>query len=344
MGSNVGKKNDKQNIEYETDRNRGDYDKTSKSNNDNDSDDEDYSSNYDDSEYYKDDDNTGSTSYATTTKSTGEKTTTTKSRSETDKITNTERSSKPSGKQSNEVQPLGRGTGEVPVGKQVVGPKQQLRPQQQVGPQQQLAATTTLPQKPDDVKIEMPVRPPPGLPAEQRSDLRQPVFVKKKQAVLNQMSEHSTSMVRLFLAELLGTTIFVLFARGAKAQVIFGRHMSALTLNQTEMDPYNFGYLMYGDTMAMAVGGGIGYAIGIGVTLAVSGGHLNPAISLAVAMWRMMDCCSFIIYCCSQHLGSMLGILLVYSLESKTMQELDIRKPFISSQVFGPTQNFPIFG
>jgi len=71
-------------------------------------------------------------------------------------------------------------------------------------------------------------------------------------------------MVREFLAEFLGTFVLVLFGNGAIAQ-------SVLSLNSK------------GDFFAVNWGWCIGILLGVTVSGGVSGGHLNPAVSVAVA-------------------------------------------------------------
>ncbi len=213
-------------------------------------------------------------------------------------------------------------------------------------------------QRKDHVKIDIP-------PQLQQRDSA-PVLMRRRKA--GWFDLHERRSVRIFLAELVGTAVFVLFARGARAQALFGRRLSGVTEDQTGtinnnnkkkkreeffflispskqgMSPDRFGYLLYGDVTAAALGAGIGYTFGGAVARGVSGGHLNPAVSAAAGAWRVIDCWSVLFYLSGQYVGAFLGILLVYSLQVKTMEELDVHKPYQSSQVFGPTPNFKIFG
>lgn len=102
--------------------------------------------------------------------------------------------------------------------------------------------------------------------------------------------------------------------------------------------------MLYGDITAIALGSGIGYCFGVAVAQGVSGGHLNPIVSVALGAWRIIDFWSVTFYLSGQYVGSFLGIVLAYSLQSKTIQELDIRKPYKSAMIFGPTPNFSIYG
>ena len=73
------------------------------------------------------------------------------------------------------------------------------------------------------------------------------------------------SLVREFLAELLGTFVLIVLGDGAVAQMVLTQKTLATYLS------VNFGY-------AMAV------AFGVYVSGGVSGGHINPAVTLVMAV------------------------------------------------------------
>jgi len=106
----------------------------------------------------------------------------------------------------------------------------------------------------------------------------------------------TSSTTREFLAEFLGTFILVVFGAGSVAQ-------SVLSLGQK------------GDFFAINWGWAIGVILGILVSGGVSGGHLNPAITVAVASvgkfpWRKVPH-----YLAGQYLGAFVAssvIFLVY--------------------------------
>ncbi|XP_074652912.1 aquaporin-10-like [Tubulanus polymorphus] len=98
---------------------------------------------------------------------------------------------------------------------------------------------------------------------------------------------------RAFLAEILGTCLLCAFGNGSVAQSV---------LSNKEMGTYisvNWGY-------------GLGAAMGVFVSTGASGGHLNPAVSLAMAVlgklrWRYLPA-----YVIAQTIGSFLSSILVY--------------------------------
>ena len=78
--------------------------------------------------------------------------------------------------------------------------------------------------------------------------------------------------MKVFLAELLGTFLLVLLGDGSVAQVVLG--------NTARSDTF------FGGFLNIALGYGLALMVGICASGGVSGGHLNPAVSLAMAVIR----------------------------------------------------------
>ena len=79
----------------------------------------------------------------------------------------------------------------------------------------------------------------------------------------------SVRYLREFLAETLGTFALVIFGDGAVAQVVLG--------NAARGDTF------FGGFINISFGYGLALMIGICISGGVSGGHLNPAVTLAMA-------------------------------------------------------------
>ncbi|KAF9542556.1 hypothetical protein EC957_001849 [Mortierella hygrophila] len=92
-------------------------------------------------------------------------------------------------------------------------------------------------------------------------------------------------------AEFLGTAILVAFGSGAIAQLVFSPNNSWFT---------------------MSLGWGLGLTFGIYVAGGVSGAHLNPAVSLAMVIFRGLSWADFIVYSIAQFAGAFAGALVVY--------------------------------
>ncbi|MFM9026362.1 MAG: MIP/aquaporin family protein, partial [Planctomycetaceae bacterium] len=81
------------------------------------------------------------------------------------------------------------------------------------------------------------------------------------------MTHDDESLGRELLAEFLGTLVLIMFGTGVVAQVVLGKGN-------------------YGDTLAINIGWGLAVVMGVYVAAGVSGAHLNPAVTLALAVHR----------------------------------------------------------
>ena len=110
------------------------------------------------------------------------------------------------------------------------------------------------------------------------------------------------NILRILLGELAGTFILVAFGEGAIAQ-------SRLS-NETK-----------GRYLSVNWGWAVGVMMGTYVTMGVSGGHLNPAITVALAISGKLVSRSLKIihfYLIGQYLGAFLGALLVYLIYARS--------------------------
>lgn len=103
----------------------------------------------------------------------------------------------------------------------------------------------------------------------------------------------SSSLVREFLAEFLGTFVLVLFGAGSSAQ-------SVLSLGQK------------GGSFSLSWGWAIGGMLGMVVSGGVSGGHINPAITVAMASVGKFPWAKVPHYLLGQYLGSFVSSAVVF--------------------------------
>lgn len=92
------------------------------------------------------------------------------------------------------------------------------------------------------------------------------------------------------VAELVGTALFVFFGAGSVVA--------------------NAGGVPLGP-IGIALAHGVGIAVLISMTLAVSGGHLNPAVSLALWIAKKIDAKQLGLYVAAQIIGAIIGALLI---------------------------------
>ncbi|CAG8445309.1 7064_t:CDS:1 [Funneliformis caledonium] len=94
-------------------------------------------------------------------------------------------------------------------------------------------------------------------------------------------------------AEFLGTFVLVSFGVGSIAQTVLSKGEN-------------------GNWITIALGFGLGLALGIVVSGAVSGGHLNPAVTITMAVFRKFPWIKVPIYITAQTLGAFVAAAVVY--------------------------------
>jgi MIP family channel proteins len=109
---------------------------------------------------------------------------------------------------------------------------------------------------------------------------------------------------RQFLAETLGTFILSVIGMSAVAQFKF---LASANKNQTTMLP-----------VQLAVG--LGAFLGITTVGRVSGGHLNPALSLSMCLTGRLSLLKFLVYSIGQYLGAFLAACVVHVLYLDAMR------------------------
>lgn len=117
--------------------------------------------------------------------------------------------------------------------------------------------------------------------------------------------------VREFLAEFLGTFALVIFGDGAVAQVVLGGSPAA---GKGEF---------FGGFLNICLGYGLGLMIGICISGGVSGGHLNPAVTLTMAALRKIKLIQVPVYMAAQYLGAFLAALVLWGEYADVIKMVD---------------------
>jgi len=94
-------------------------------------------------------------------------------------------------------------------------------------------------------------------------------------------------------AEFLGTFILVSFGLGSIAQALLSKGAN-------------------GNWITIALGFGLGLALGIAVSGVISGGHLNPAVTITLAVYRKFSWVKVPVYIIAQTLGAFIASAVVY--------------------------------
>lgn len=98
---------------------------------------------------------------------------------------------------------------------------------------------------------------------------------------------------RCAIAECIGTFTMLMFGLGGNAQVTLSRGLA-------------------GDYLTNTLAWGLGVTAGLYISMSTSGGHLNPAVTLAAAWHHAMPWAACILYMLAQLLGAFAAAALVY--------------------------------
>ncbi|XP_067137602.1 aquaporin-9-like isoform X2 [Centruroides vittatus] len=110
--------------------------------------------------------------------------------------------------------------------------------------------------------------------------------------------------IREFLAEFLGTFVLILFGDAAFAQdVLAGGGVK--------------------DVFAIVFGWGVGVMLGVAIAGGVTGGHLNPAVSFALATVKKLSWKKVPIYILAQHLGGFVASAVLFATYYEGVAHLD---------------------
>lgn len=106
-------------------------------------------------------------------------------------------------------------------------------------------------------------------------------------------------MIRAPLAEFLGVCIFVLIGTASDCQAVLSSN------SQVSPTPK-------GTFSSLNVGWAIALALGTWISAGISGGHINPAITLALAFWKKVSWKKVPIYILAQVAGGLVGAASTY--------------------------------
>jgi len=101
-------------------------------------------------------------------------------------------------------------------------------------------------------------------------------------------------------AEFFGTMVMILFGNGVDCQVVLSSSTKVSASPQ-------------GDYLALNFGWAVGVALGVWLSGGISGGHLNPAVTISLATFRDFPWRKVPAYILAQFLGAMCGALIVYA-------------------------------
>lgn len=114
----------------------------------------------------------------------------------------------------------------------------------------------------------------------------------------------SRAIVREMLAEFLGTMILLAFGLGVVAQTVLSRQTA-------------------GSMLSINLAWGIGVTMGCYVSAGVTGAHLNPAVTVALAVLRRFPLAKVMPYVAAQFLGALAAAAVVFAAYAEAMAAFD---------------------
>jgi glycerol uptake facilitator protein len=131
-----------------------------------------------------------------------------------------------------------------------------------------------------------------------------------------------------FLAELMGTAIVIIIGNGVVANVVL---------------PKTKGH--NGGLVAIVLGWMIAVFVGVYITSSISGGHLNPAVTIALATAGKFSWALVPTYLLAQLAGAMLGAFIVWMIYKPQFNEAEVAADKLACFATGPSirdlkQNF----
>ncbi|KAJ7131731.1 putative aquaporin 4 [Mycena crocata] len=107
-------------------------------------------------------------------------------------------------------------------------------------------------------------------------------------------------MLREPFAEFLGVVVLVVFGAGVNCQVLLS------SISGVSSSPK-------GDYLSVSFGWAVGLSLGVWISSGISPGHINPAVTLAMATWRGFPWKKVPGFIFAQTLGGFIGAALVYA-------------------------------
>jgi glycerol uptake facilitator protein len=136
------------------------------------------------------------------------------------------------------------------------------------------------------------------------------------------------------LAEFLGTLVLIAFGDGVVA-------MAVAALNQSGRGEQIFA--ASGDWLLIAWGWALAVAFGVYVAGGVSGAHINPAVTLALAVKRDFPWRKVLPYWAAQLLGAFVGAALVYLIYHQAIASFEAAKHITRGTLGGAADSTPTF-
>jgi glycerol uptake facilitator protein len=135
-------------------------------------------------------------------------------------------------------------------------------------------------------------------------------FAAQKPYLVGDTMNSKRGLVAELLAEFLGTFVLILFGTGVVAMVVL-------------FPTRNAGETIHGGFTNITIGWGLAVTMGIYIAGKISGAHLNPAVTLALAVFRRFPWSKVVPYSIAQTIGAFAAAAVVFWNYSPAFHHVD---------------------
>ena len=137
------------------------------------------------------------------------------------------------------------------------------------------------------------------------------------------MASESKTTLRDMSAEFLGTMVLMLFGLGVNAQVTLGKVSVPLSQGDLGRCVEKITEFQYGDYLSINFGWGVAVMLGVYVAGGITGAHINPAVTIAMACRRALPWNRVVPFIAAQMLGAFVASAIVYCVYYEQIQNVE---------------------
>jgi len=140
---------------------------------------------------------------------------------------------------------------------------------------------------------------------------------------LQLMLKDRETTLRDMSAEFLGTMVLMLFGLGVNAQVTLGQVSIPLSNEEPGRVVQHITQYQYGDYLTINFGWGVAVMLAVYVAGGITGAHINPAVTIAMAFRKVLAWNRVIPFVTAQMLGAFVASAIVYAVYFEQIQNFE---------------------
>jgi glycerol uptake facilitator protein len=136
---------------------------------------------------------------------------------------------------------------------------------------------------------------------------------------------------REFSAELLGTFVLMAFGLAVNAQVTLGQSTNTIQSAGAGGSHVALTQYAHGDFLSVNIGWGLAVLLGVYVAGGITGAHINPAVTLAMAFRRELPWAKVVPFIAAQMLGSFIASMTIYAVYREAIVAIETQSEVSAS-------------